>query len=284
MNLFVYGTLMKGQRADWFLDGCECRGRYILKDFAMYDLGSFPGIVEKKGESTVGEVYTIRAEMLPFLDSYEGEGSLYLRKAVMVSNESESIKTYVYIYNNKTDEHDLMRTMWGAKPDEEVWYACYGSNLSEKRFSCYIEGGKCEENGKTYPGCTDKTRWSAETVMSFDGKLYFGNESGSWEGKGVAFFDPEAEGKTVMKLYKIKLSQLFDLRLMEGASPYWYGRIVCLGLKDDLPVYTLTSETRRPANAPCSSYIRLIIDAMRDELKLSREEMPDAVINALESN
>lgn len=282
--LFVYGTLMRGQRAHPLLSGCEYRGRYVLKGYGMFDLGAFPGIVERNGECVVGEVYSIAPEQIPAMDRYEGEGSLYDRTIVTVSNDCESIRAYAYVYARTPDESGLMRTMWDAKPDDEVWYACYGSNLSEKRFNCYIEGGRCEENGICYPGCEDKTRWSEKAFMSFRGALYFGNESGSWRGKGVAFYDPGAEGVIFMRLYKLKYAQLMDVRRMEGASPEWYGRIVCLGVKDDVPIYTLTSETRRPANAPCGEYIRLIVNAMKNELRLSSETILDTVIRALTTN
>ena len=274
VELFVYGTLMRGQPANPILEDFSYLGRYYLKDYGMLHLGAYPGVAAYRGESTVGEVYSIPAGLLPALDRYECEGSLYTRKIVTVANDKGRIPVYVYVYNTP-DGHGLQRTMWNAVPEDEIWYACYGSNLSAKRFSCYIEGGTCEENGRTYPGCTDKTRWTDEAVMSFPGELYFGNTSGSWENRGVAFFDPEAEGVTFMRLYRIKLSQLYDLRRMEGASAQWYGRILCLGVRDNLPVYTLTSETRRPANAPCDSYLKLIAAAMKDELKLSDDVMPD---------
>ena len=75
-----------------------------------------------------------------------------------------------------------------------------------------------------------------------------------------------------------------DLRRMEGATAEWYGRIVCLGVKDDLPIYKITSETRRPGNAPCESYVRLIANAMKNELGLGDDAMPEAVKNALQNS
>ncbi len=283
VDLFVYGTLMKGRSADVILDGCAYRGRYWLKDYGMLDLGAYPGVAAYPGESTVGEVYSVPADLLPSLDTYEDEGKLYTRKIVTVSNETTRIPVYVYIYNTPQG-HGLQRTLWGAKPEDELWYACYGSNLSAARFSCYIEGGTCKENGRTYPGCTDKTRWIDEAVMTFPGEVYFGSRSSAWQNMGVAFFDPAGKGAAPMRLYKIRYSQLDDLRRMEGASADWYGRTVCLGVKDDLPIYTITSETRRPENAPCESYLRLIENAMKNELGLGDDAMPEAVKNALQNS
>ena len=170
--------------------------------------------------------------------------------------------------------------MWGMKDEAEVWYACYGSNLSKDRFRCYIKGGKCKQNGVTYSGCSDKSEWTDEAVSVFDGELYFGNKSGSWDDKGVAFYDPDVTGVTYMRMYKIKYAQFRELQRMEGASPNWYGRIVCLGIKDNIPIYTLTSETRRPPNSPSKVYLRLLTDAMINELGLSAETVLNTVINA----
>ena len=64
---------------------------------------------------------------------------------------------------------------------DKVWYACYGSNLKAKRFKCYIVGGYCPCNDKHYRGCTDKTLWADSKVGRFNGELYFGNESESFE-------------------------------------------------------------------------------------------------------
>ena len=281
VNLFVYGTLMKGQNANPLLGDCEYKGKYILKDHAMINLGAYPGIVARKGESVVGEVYSINPDIIPDLDRYEGAGQLFIRKDVTVSNDTENIKAIVYVYNHNVSASKMMRVMWGLRDEDEIWYACYGSNLSEERFRCYIEGGKYEQNGVTYPGCSDKTTWSDEAMSAFEGELYFGNKSGSWNGKGVAFYDPEVNGVTFMRLYKIKFSQFRDLRRMEGASPNWYGRIVCLGVKDNTPIYTLTSEARRPANTPCRAYLKLLANAMRNELELTDEAVLNLIINAV---
>ena len=82
--LFVYGTLMSGQSAHENLNESTYRGKYVLKDYAMFDLGSFPAIKSKTGETVIGEVYVISKDLIPDLDRYEGEGSLYSRQQVEV--------------------------------------------------------------------------------------------------------------------------------------------------------------------------------------------------------
>ena len=272
VRLFVYGTLMKNQRANRMLEGSQYCGKFMLKNYAMYDLGAFPGIKEKHGENVVGEVYTVDRSLIEELDQYEGEGSLYDRKTITAINDKELISAYAYVYRGNIGNKKIIRTEWGKTERESIWYACYGSNLSEKRFLCYIEGGTCELNNKTYPGCTDKTYFKETAYITVNGEMYFGNSSSSWNGKGVAFFDPETDGTTYMKLYQINYSQLMDLQRMEGKSANWYGKIYCIGIKEDHPVYTLTSENRRPKKLPDEKYFSLIAEELKEQFLLSDRE------------
>ena len=274
--IFVYGTLMSGQRASGYLDGCELLGRYCLRDYAMYSLGAYPGIVPQAGEAVIGEVWRVPADRLPEMDAYEGEGSLYHRRTVTVEREGGRIPAQAYIYAHRPTGK-LMREPWGSKGSDRVWYAGYGSNLSAERFACYIQSGKCKENGNSYDGCTDKTLWSESCLRGYPGRMYFGQESGSWKEndapKGVAFYDPAQTGETHMRLYKISRAQLHEVQEQEGLKPYWYGRLVTLGVHEDgCPIYTFTSEMRHEHNAPSAAYLNLIRTALIDECGLSAQE------------
>ena len=272
MRVFVYGTLMSGQRANHFLSGTTLIGKFRLADYAMYNLGSYPGIRPLKGESVVGEVYEIPEEILPQLDRYEGEGSLYHRIIVEVSNEIESTNAYAYLYQEDV-ACKPMRLAWGVKENDFVWYACYGSNLSAQRFECYIKGGVCTQNNKTYIGCKDKSHWQGNLIKTYKGRMYFGNESHSWGRKGVAFFDYGGEDTVIMRLYKITIGQLLELQEQEGNSPNWYGRLLCLDvLADGCPVYTITSEKLTKENVPSNAYIELIKKALIEECSLEEAD------------
>lgn len=263
--VFVYGTLRKGERANSLLQNSVYCGKYYLKDCAMYDLGSYPGIKNDKGEYVIGEVYLIDDETLKRLDSYEGEGSLYERKAVVAYNGKARMNCYAYFYCHDIDPRKRMLQPWCSESNT-VWYAAYGSNLSAERFSCYIRGGICIQNGKYYEGCSDTSMWTASELRSFDGRLYFGNRSGSWGGKGVAFYDENGRASVQMRLYKITRDQLLDIRNQEGASDAWYGRVVCLGIDaDGTEIYTLTSKHLRPENAPSDEYKHLLETALMTE-------------------
>ena len=290
VNIFVYGTLMSGQRASGYLDGCALLGRYCLHDYAMYNLGAYPGIVPQEGESVVGEVYRVPADRLPELDAYEGEGSLYHRRTVTVKRRrAKAIDVQAYIYAHTEDlPAESMREPWNSKDSDRVWYAGYGSNLSAERFACYIQGGVCRENGKTYDGCTDRTLWTDSCLRDYPGRMYFGQKSRSWKendaAKGVAFYDPAQPGKTHMRLYQISRAQLHEVQAQEGLSPNWYGRLVTLGVHEDgCPIYTFTSEVRQEPNAPSEAYLNLIRTALIEECGLTGAEA-DAYLNICRAN
>lgn len=261
--VFVYGTLRRNEQAnDMLADSIYC-GKFVLKNCAMYNLGIFPGIVENSGETVVGEVYFVDEKTIQKLDIYEGEGSLYKRKLVNVHNGQETMECFAYFYLKDIDNRTQMKQPWGNADNDEVYYAAYGSNLSEERFACYIMGGICKKNGRRYNGCSNKTKWKSSELKVFKGRLYFGNNSSSWGNGGVTFYDENGKSFVQMKLYKITRGQLLDIQAQEGASASWYGRLLCLGIHEDgSEIYTMTSKTIRPANAPSVEYLDLIETAL----------------------
>lgn len=100
-RIFVYGTLMRGERAHSYLADAKFVGEYCLKDYALYNLGWYPGIRAKKGNKVFGEVYEISADKLPGMDAYEGEGHLYRRTPVVVENENGRIDVQAYVYTHE---------------------------------------------------------------------------------------------------------------------------------------------------------------------------------------
>ena len=94
----------------------EYKGDYVLSDYALYDLGPFPGIKEKEGESVFGEVFEIPDSLLRNLDSYEGEGELYKRTLVTVKNEKDIMDgVYVYVYLGSTAGNGCVRGKWSLE-------------------------------------------------------------------------------------------------------------------------------------------------------------------------
>lgn len=100
VNVFVYGTLRKGQIRHGVLKGSLFIGYGFLKGYDMYNLGSFPAIV--KGSGVVyGEVYSTNEETLKTLDYIEGvDCGLYKRELKTIELESgEVIEAFVYVFS-----------------------------------------------------------------------------------------------------------------------------------------------------------------------------------------
>lgn len=111
-SVFVYGTLMRGERAHSFLSGAKFIGEYRLDDYAMYNLGWFPGIYPSSGDFVFGEVYQVDLGTLQEMDVYEGEGHLYRRTQVAVQNKAGMIDAFVYVY---------VREIFGDKIEGGKW-------------------------------------------------------------------------------------------------------------------------------------------------------------------
>ena len=112
---FVYGTLMKGERAEHLLAEATYVGRCELPDYAMYNLGRYPGIQPCPGKTVYGELYLIRDQMVEMLDEYEEEGTLYDRKTVTVWMGDQSVQAQAYIYKKDVSGCPLMRKAWNDR-------------------------------------------------------------------------------------------------------------------------------------------------------------------------
>lgn len=101
-TVFVYGTLLRGcHNHGYFLGGAEFLGDADLVDYALYNLGSYPGIIPAGGEAVVGELYQVDDKTLARLDRLEGNGWLYTRKKVVARLGEENLNAEVYIWNGK---------------------------------------------------------------------------------------------------------------------------------------------------------------------------------------
>ena len=92
--------------------GAQYIGKGQLRDFAMYHLGRYPGIIPCPGEVTFGEVYSVSDEMISQMDGYEREGDLYLRKTVTIQLEDRTVQSQVYVYNRDVTGCRLLRQIW----------------------------------------------------------------------------------------------------------------------------------------------------------------------------
>jgi gamma-glutamylcyclotransferase (GGCT)/AIG2-like uncharacterized protein YtfP len=82
-RVFVYGTLMRGERAQAYL----ARARFVRiartePAFTLVSLGRFPALLAGGTTSVRGELYDVGDDLLAALDFYEGVPSLYRRVLV----------------------------------------------------------------------------------------------------------------------------------------------------------------------------------------------------------
>lgn len=98
--VFVYGTLLRGNsNHQHFLGQSRFLGRAVLRGYALYNLGSYPGIVESHDDLVRGELYEVDEPTLKRLNYLEGEGSLYALKTSSVEPEDGAkIEAGIYVY------------------------------------------------------------------------------------------------------------------------------------------------------------------------------------------
>jgi hypothetical protein len=142
-----------------------------------------------------------------------------------------------------------------------VWYVAYGSNLSQDRFACYLQGGQPAGARRSYPGCRDRTPPREVVGLRLPGRVRFGGLSRVWGG-GLAFFDPEGDGEVVARGYLIGNDQLDEVHSLERR----YDSRSQVGDRDGLPMVALTSSEHHEPAAPSAAYLRTILSGLTDGL------------------
>jgi len=186
--------------------------------------------------------------------------------------------------------------------EKYVWYASYGSNLLEKRFLCYIQGGQPEGSLKMHLGCNDKSLPIDKEAIYINRELYFAKNSNQWGG-GVGFIrtNVDPRQRTLGRMYLITKEQFADVVMQEMNSEHspsinfkkaindgsltfedgsWYGMVVYLGAKHEIPIFTFThQENITPANKPGESYLKLVIKGIKETYgHLNTNEIVDYLI------
>jgi hypothetical protein len=182
-----------------------------------------------------------------------------------------------------------------ASDNRLVWYAGYGSNLLQRRFDCYIKGGKPEGSKKTYAGCRDKSDPRGDQQIRLPHALYFGAHSKAWNA-AVAFIRCAAsEAKTYARMYLITYEQFSDVVRQENGKkvpgntivpPYEdlargdvgiidagiYSRLMKTGTQDGHPILTFTATREDFAiGAPSQAYIKMIVSGLEETYPCMRK-------------
>ena len=128
-DLFVYGTLKKGDINHNFLDKrmltdkgekAEFLRHEILKDHSLYLLNgfNFPVMIKEKGGRVYGEVYQVDSDKIRYIDMLEQEGVFYNRV------DNGKLGYSYYLWNER--EHGMLYTLvdkietgyWEVKRDD----------------------------------------------------------------------------------------------------------------------------------------------------------------------
>lgn len=267
-KVFVYGTLMRGEANEHYLEDSICLGPATIEGYDMYNVGWFPAIVP--GDSLiVGELYQVPLRDIPAIDMLEGEGSLYTKRCETVTVGGKTTFALVYVYNGDC----LGLEGIPAWKNDYVWYVSYGSNMFMERFLHYIHGGSfggCRD----LPACKDTTPPIAVKTIEIPYGMYFGQYSPYWEG-GVSFLDvTDKKGKALGIAYLVSKDQFRHIVTQENGGHYpkdgrgWYPNIIGLGIIGGFEVKTVTKNIRHEYNEPSQKYL----DTLRNGI---RENWPD---------
>lgn len=218
MKVFVYGTLLKGENLNSFLNDSPFIG-YGFTQGVLFDLGYYPGIKEGH-DHFYGELYEVNDQTLHQLDQLEGyyeknpDQSLYIRTevAIIMLHDGSLEQAYVYFYNREcADENkiicgDYRRYKMEKSTKDAQWYIAYGSNMSRERLVERI--GPIAEERKAH-------------IKGY--RLVFNKIPGYGKGAYANIsYAPECRCPCVA--YKVSLEQLKDLDGWEG-EPYHYVRL-----------------------------------------------------------
>jgi gamma-glutamylcyclotransferase (GGCT)/AIG2-like uncharacterized protein YtfP len=86
-RLFLYGTLMSGERSHGRLRGSPCLGpARTIAAYTLFHLGAYPAMAGGGETAIQGELYEVDAALLAELDAFEGVPDLYERVAVRLED------------------------------------------------------------------------------------------------------------------------------------------------------------------------------------------------------
>lgn len=135
-------------------------------------------------------------------------------------------------------------------PNDYVWYACYGSNISRERFMDYINR------------CNDKTPPIENRPFTFEHNIYFAKSSSKWQNGAKAFLDDSNRGFAYGRIYKITRGQFEEIKAYEGQD---YTKRLFLGTIDGIPVYSFTDVQKNISErCPSNEYFAVILEGLQE--------------------
>lgn len=186
--------------------------------------------------------------------------------------------------------------------NDYVWYSCYGSNLHEDRFMCYIKGGKPKNSTRVEIGCKDKTPPKENRAYKLNRPLYYAKNSPHWNNGGSSFVGqtPHKDNFTLSRMYLITKEQFIDLVNQENSAKdikinfekaiknqiskvadTKFGILLYIEHVDNMPVFTFTNEDEMgdsPFTKPDILYLKTIVAGLKEIYNLSNQQFVDYFI------
>jgi len=177
-----------------------------------------------------------------------------------------------------------------------VWYACYGSNLNEERFLCYIKGGQPKNSTRIELGCSDKTLPISNSTYKLNRPLYFAKNAPHWNNGGAGFIGLKSDENnyTLSRKYLITKQQFVELVNQENKTTGInidfeeiinlksknifdgkYGNLLYLESIEDIPVFSFTIKEKMGDSEfvkPDEIYLKTIIAGLKEIYYLSNIE------------
>lgn len=123
-NIFVYGTLMRGDCRHGALAGQTFLGAVkTVPRYRMYDVGTYPALVESPdGLAIEGELWSVDDACLGRLDEVEGvaEG-LYARRSIKLQAPFEGTAVQAYLFLKNTSGMSDCGPRWHGRSRGTNW-------------------------------------------------------------------------------------------------------------------------------------------------------------------
>ncbi|MCA1031176.1 gamma-glutamylcyclotransferase [Bacillus timonensis] len=259
INVFVYGTLRKGEGNHRLLEGATCMAEQAWAIGTLYDTGyGYPAMKSAKNSRVYGELYSITESTLAALDQLEGftaggTHNLYERIQQTVHTDKGSVLAYLYVAatdhlcHKPISSGDWKEYRLTTNASEHILYFAYGSCMDQQRF---IEHGvshyfKEVMGVGSLPNYT--LRFTRKSTSDNKGRADIVEEGGMVEGKvykiptealkeylysregapftyRVTFVTVELHGRNVQALTFVVVDKKEEI-----APPHWYEEEILRG-------------------------------------------------------
>jgi gamma-glutamylaminecyclotransferase len=97
VEIFVYGTLMSGERNHFVLEGARfLRRARTLPLYELVDSGEYPAMLSGGTTAVDGEIFDVAETQLPALDRFEETPHLYQRLRIEL-DDGTFAESYLYV-------------------------------------------------------------------------------------------------------------------------------------------------------------------------------------------